>query len=105
MHRLSIHPDGLTAYATTTTVLAAELTAATTHAATAAPGLLAPAFGLIGADFLTAYAEAHATHVTDLGEVAAALVAMSAATGTATTAYTAHDGAYAATLAASELSA
>ncbi|WP_433564747.1 type VII secretion target [Nocardia sp. CA-151230] len=98
MHRISIHPDGLTAYATTTTVLGADLAAAAAHAATAAPELLVPAFGLIGADFLTAYAAAHGTHLTTLDEVSTALTAMSATTATATAAYTAHDSAYAAML-------
>ncbi|MFJ9368278.1 type VII secretion target [Nocardia sp. NPDC101769] len=107
MHRISIHPDGLTAYATTTAVLAADLAAAAAHAATAAPELLVPAFGLIGADFLTAYAAAHGTHVTTLDEVSTILAAMSATTAAAAVAYTDHDSAYAATLgtAGAELSA
>ncbi|MFE3027572.1 type VII secretion target [Nocardia tengchongensis] len=101
--RISIHPEGLTAYAATTTVLAADLAAATTRVAT--PDLLAPAFGLVGADFLTAYAAAHTTHVATLTDLSAILAAASAATGTAATTYTAHDDARAAAIraAAAEL--
>ncbi|MTE11723.1 type VII secretion target [Nocardia aurantiaca] len=98
MHRISIHSDGLCGYAATTALLCADLAAAAGRAAAAAPELLAPAFGLIGADFLGAYTAAHGTHVTTLSELSAVLAAMSSATGTASTAYTAHDVAYAATL-------
>ncbi|MEV0467507.1 type VII secretion target [Nocardia tengchongensis] len=103
--RISIHPEGLTAYAATTTVLAADLAAATTRTAT--PDLLALAFGLVGADFLTAYAAAHTTHVATLTDLSAILAAASAATGTAVTTYTAHDDAHAAAVraAATELDA
>ncbi|MFE2958918.1 type VII secretion target [Nocardia tengchongensis] len=102
--RISIHPEGLTAYAATTTALAADL-AATTRVAT--PDLLAAAFGLVGADFLTAYAAAHTTHVAALTDLSAILAAASAATGTAATTYTAHDDAHAAAVraAATELDA
>lgn len=37
MHRLTLHPDGLTTYAATTSTLSATLTTATTHLTAAAP--------------------------------------------------------------------
>lgn len=89
--RVSIHPEGLTTYAATTTALAADLAAAATHTATATADRLAPAFGLIGADLLTAYATAHTTHRTTLTHLAALLTTTSAATTTAHDTYTHHD--------------
>lgn len=98
MHRISIHPDGLTASAMTTATLATDLTAITTRTATAAPDLLAPAFGLIGTDFLTAYAAAHATHVSTLTDLSAVLAGMGITTDAAASAYTSHDTDYATAL-------
>ncbi|MTJ61147.1 hypothetical protein GL305_33395 [Nocardia seriolae] len=98
MHRISIRPDGLTTYATTTALLSSDVATITTHTASASPDLLAPAFGLIGADFLTAYAAAHTTHVDSLTNLSAALAGMVTATGDAASAYSKHDAAYAAAL-------
>ncbi|MEU1210665.1 type VII secretion target [Nocardia sp. NPDC005825] len=97
MH-ISIHPEGLTTYATTTTALATRLTTAATHAATAAPTALADTLGLIAADLLTAYARAHATHTTTLAHLTTVFTSTSAATDTAATTYTDHDHARATAL-------
>ncbi|WP_040804980.1 type VII secretion target [Nocardia concava] len=100
MHRISIRPDGLTASAMTTATLATDLTAITTRTATATPDLLA--FGLIGTDFLTAYAAAHAVHIATLADLSAVLTGMSTSIGTAGSTYATHDAAYATALRAAE---
>ncbi|MEC3913109.1 type VII secretion target [Nocardia sp. CDC160] len=107
MHRLTIHPEGLATYAATTTTLAADVAAITTRAATATPDLLAPALGLIAADFLTAYASAHATHLATLADLSAVFASLSAATGNAASTFVTHDRSYATALLATapELSA
>lgn len=87
MHRISVDPDGLTAGAVAAGLLAGDLSAAAAQALSAAPGLLSPALGLIGADFLTAYATAHATHLTTLGALATALDGFATTTADAGTDY------------------
>ncbi|MGW4242953.1 type VII secretion target [Nocardia sp. NPDC004722] len=94
MHRISLHPDGITRCATTTTLLATDLAALPTRAATTAPDLLAPAFGLLGTDFLTAYAAAHTTHLTDLAELSAVFASIGTATAAAASTYATHDARY-----------
>ncbi|MFI1915232.1 type VII secretion target [Nocardia sp. NPDC020380] len=91
MHRFTLDPDGLATYATTTARHSATLTAATTRAAAAGPLLLAPALGLVGADFLTAYGAAHTTHLTTLESLATALTSLALATTTAATTCAATD--------------
>ncbi|WP_157388397.1 type VII secretion target [Nocardia terrae] len=98
MHRISIHPDGLATYASTTAVLATDVAALMARTATAAPDLLAPAFGLIGTDFLTAYAAAHTTHVSELADLSAAFAGLSSATAGAANIYVTHDTTYASAL-------
>ncbi|MEC3954832.1 type VII secretion target [Nocardia sp. CDC153] len=102
MHRLTVHTEGLATYAATTTTLAADVAAITTRAATATPDLLAPALGLIAADFLTAYTAAHATHLATLTTLGTTFAAISASTAEAASAYIAHDSAYAAALHAND---
>lgn len=98
MTRISLDPHGLTTYASTATTMAATLATAATRAATADPLLLTPAFGLIGADFLTAYRAAHATQVDTLSSLTAVLAGIGVATTTAETSYVATDTTYAAAL-------
>ncbi|GAB2566520.1 type VII secretion target [Nocardia heshunensis] len=102
MHRISLHPDAITASATTTVTLATDVAALTTRAATTAPDLLAPAFGLIGTDFLTAYAAAHTTHLTELFDLSAAYASIGTATAEAASTYATHDARYTTALRATE---
>ncbi|MFE3195580.1 type VII secretion target [Nocardia sp. NPDC059240] len=94
MHRISIHTPGLATYATTTTALATDVATLTPRAASAAPELLAPTFGLIGTDFLAAYTATHATHVADLLELSAAFANIGTATEEAASTYADHDAQY-----------
>ncbi|MEV6071676.1 type VII secretion target [Nocardia sp. NPDC052001] len=98
MHRITIDPAGLTEYATTAAAMAATLAGATLRATAADPLLLAPALGPIGADFLTTYRAAHATHLTALADLTTVLASLGAATIGAETAYSATDTAYATAL-------
>ncbi|MCU1642626.1 MAG: hypothetical protein JWN03_2901 [Nocardia sp.] len=98
MHRISIDPPGLTTYASTATTMAAALAAAAARTAAADPLLLAPAFGLIGSDFLTTYRAAHTGHLTTLTSLAAVLTTLGAATTGAATTYVATDTTYATAL-------
>ncbi|WP_067698354.1 type VII secretion target [Nocardia jejuensis] len=98
MHRMSIDPDGLTAYSTTTAVMATDLTAATARAATAAPELLTPTLGVVATDFLAAYTAAHTTHLTSLGALSTAWSSVSTSTTDAAATYTATDAAFATAL-------
>ncbi|MEV6771474.1 DUF2563 family protein [Nocardia sp. NPDC051030] len=98
MHRISIDPDGLAAYSNVAELMAAHLSATATRAAATDPLLLAPALGLIGADFLTAYTAAHTTHLTSITDLAAVLTTLGTTSTTAATTYTATDTTYAAAL-------
>ncbi|MBF6235607.1 type VII secretion target [Nocardia otitidiscaviarum] len=98
MYDLTVDPTGMTTYATTTHLRAADLTAAATRATPASPPLLTPRFGLLSPDFLAAYTAAHTTHLTTITTLATVLTTLAAtATGAATT-YTALDSARAAGL-------
>ncbi|WP_067562055.1 type VII secretion target [Nocardia acidivorans] len=98
MHRITIDPDGLTRYASTATAMAATLATAGARIAAADPLLLAPALGLIGADFLTAYRAAHTTHLTTVGTLATVLTSLGAATASAEATYATTDATYSAAL-------
>ncbi|MCX4097249.1 type VII secretion target [Nocardia sp. alder85J] len=86
MERLSVDTQGVAAYGATATGLAGEMGSAATSAAAADPLVLGPIFGLIGDDFVRAYAAAHAGHVAAISQLSTVLGSMgTAATGTAAT--------------------
>lgn len=87
MVNISADAEGIAAYGTTAGVMASELAAAGTGAAGAAPTVLGPIFGVIGGDFLAAYAAAHAGHVATIGQLSAVLGTMSGAAGVAAVSY------------------
>jgi hypothetical protein len=91
MHKISVNPEGVVAYGATATGLSGEMTAAAATAAGGDPLLLGPVFGLVGGDFMAAYAAAHAGHVASIGELSAVLGSMSAATTAAAATYTDND--------------
>lgn len=76
---VSVDVDAVHRYATTTSSMARELETAGAGTAAAGPALLGPAFGLIGGDFVAAFAQAHSSHVSRIDGLAAVLHAMSAA--------------------------
>ncbi|MBL1075002.1 DUF2563 family protein [Nocardia sp. 2] len=99
---LSIDPDSVTAYTATAHLLAGDLTAASILAATADPLLLTPAFGLIGADFLTAFTAAHATHTATLTTLSATLTGIGSTAAASAAGYRSTDTGHAAALRAVE---
>jgi hypothetical protein len=83
---MSAETEGITAYGATAAVMSGDLAAAGVSAAAADPTLLGPVMGLIGGDFMTAYAAAHAGHVASIGQLSAVLASMGGAvTGSAVT--------------------
>ncbi|PXX66402.1 excreted virulence factor EspC (type VII ESX diderm) [Nocardia tenerifensis] len=85
MRKMSADTEGIAAYGATAHVMAGEMATAGASAAAAEPALLGPIMGLIGGDFMAAYAAAHAGHVASIGELSAGLTSMGgAATGAAT---------------------
>lgn len=79
MVNISADAEGIAAYGATAQVMAGELAAAGANAAVAGPTALGPVFGLIGGDFMAAYAAAHAGHIAAIGQLSAVLGTMSGA--------------------------
>lgn len=79
MKRISADTEGIAAYGATAGVMAGELAAA--GAEPPVPGLLplGPIFGLIGGDFMAAYAATHAGHVAAISQLSAVVSSMSTA--------------------------
>ncbi|MCM6777760.1 type VII secretion target [Nocardia sp. CDC159] len=102
MHKISVDTEGVAAYGATADGLAGEMAAAAAGAAGANPVLLGPIFGLVGGDFVAAYAAAHAGHVAAIGELSAVLGTVGAAVTSAAGSYTATDAAGAAGVRAAE---
>ncbi|WP_107660047.1 DUF2563 family protein [Nocardia suismassiliense] len=85
MRKMSADTEGIAAYGATAHVMAGEMATAGAGAVAAEPALLGPIMGLIGGDFMAAYAAAHAGHVASIGQLSAVLASMGgAATGAAT---------------------
>lgn len=70
MADLSADVAAVERFGATAAALGADLTAAGAGAASAGPALLTPVFGLIGGDFLAAFAAAHGGHVAAISELA-----------------------------------
>ncbi|WP_227985414.1 type VII secretion target [Nocardia spumae] len=102
MHKISVDTEGVAAYGATAAGLAGEMGVAAAGAAGADPLLLGPIMGLIGGDFVAAYAAAHAGHVAGIGELSAVMGSMSAAATGAAATYSDTDATHAAGLRATE---
>ncbi|MGW5075715.1 type VII secretion target [Rhodococcus sp. NPDC004095] len=87
MTEFSAVTDGIRAYGATATVMAAGVRQAAAGVATVGPGLLTPVFGLIGGDFLAAFATAHGSHTAALDALADTLDSMGAAAHATATVY------------------
>ncbi|WP_239476801.1 type VII secretion target [Nocardia arizonensis] len=88
---MSADAEGIGVYSATAESMSGEMAAAATSAAGASPALLGPIMGLIGADFTTAYAAAHAGHVASIGQLSAVLSSLGGATAGAATVLTETD--------------
>ncbi len=102
MHKISVDTEGVAAYGATAAGLAGDMGFAATHAAGADPLLLGPIMGLIGGDFVTAYAAAHAGHVAGISQLGAVMGSMGAAAAGAAGTYSGTDAEHAAALSATE---
>lgn len=87
MVNISADAEGIAAYGASAGVMASELAAAGAGASGAAPAILGPIFGLVGGDFLAAYAATHAGHLATIGQLSAVLGTMSGAAGVAAVSY------------------
>ena len=103
MHKISVDTEGVAAYGATATGLAGEMGVAAAGAAGADPLLLGPIFGLVGGDFVAAYAAAHAGHVAGIGELSAVMGSMGAAAAGAAATYAGTDADHAATIRSTEV--
>ena len=100
--QLSADAAGIAAYGATAATNAAELTAAAAAVAAAGPGLLDPVFGLIGGDFLAAYATVGSAHIESITKLSATVGSMSAAAQVTAANYLGRDAMTAAALLAAE---
>ncbi len=91
MDKLSVESTGLEAYAASAAGMATELLAAGGVSAAAGPALLGPVFGLIGGDFVAAFATAHGAHLASITKLSGVLGSMGVATGVSAAAYTGQD--------------
>ncbi|MCX5044475.1 type VII secretion target [Aldersonia sp. NBC_00410] len=95
MSEVTADTAGIAAYGATAAGMAASMTTAAATAAVAGPELLGPVFGLIGGDFLAAFASAHAAHLGAIAQASSTLAGIGdAAIGTAA-AYAGTDAAHA----------
>ncbi|MFD4181645.1 type VII secretion target [Rhodococcus sp. NPDC058514] len=91
MTEFSAVTEGIRAYGATASSMAAQVETAALGAAAAGPILLGPAFGLIGGDFVAAFATAHGGHTAALTNLAQVLGSMSAAAHASAAAYDSAD--------------
>ncbi|WP_063038550.1 type VII secretion target [Nocardia pseudovaccinii] len=71
MNRVQVVPDALRRYGDTSALMAADIAAAGSVDQTATMAAAVPVFGLIGQEFLLAYAFAQANHLTSVAQLAA----------------------------------
>ncbi|GAA5067759.1 DUF2563 family protein [Nocardia callitridis] len=79
MRKMSADTEGIAAYGANAHLMAGEMTAAGVNAVAAGPELLGPIMGLIGGDFMAAYAAAHAGHVASISQLSAVLASVGGA--------------------------
>lgn len=91
MGEFTARTEGIAAFGTTTATMAAQMQAAGAEVTAAGPAQLGPVFGLVGADFVTAFATAHAAHTRVIARLSDALDAMSTTAAATAAAYDATD--------------
>lgn len=102
MSKISVDTEGVAAYGATAGGLAAELGSAAAAAVAADPVLLGPVFGLVGGDFVTAYAAAHAGHVASISQLSAVMGSLGTASASAAASYAESDADRAAAMRAAQ---
>jgi hypothetical protein len=91
MTKISVDIEGVGAYSATAGGLAGELASAAAAVVGADPVLLGPIFGLVGGDFVTAYAAAHAGHVASISQLSAVMGTLGTAAAGAAVSYSESD--------------
>lgn len=87
MAEFSAVPDGIRGFATAASAMAAHVRTVAAGAAATNPDTLVPVFGIVGGDFLAAYAAAHGRYTGALNELADTLGSIRGAAVAAATAY------------------
>ncbi|GAF51100.1 hypothetical protein RW1_096_03060 [Rhodococcus wratislaviensis NBRC 100605] len=78
MNDLRADTASIAEFAATAATMSAEMQAAGLGAAAAGPLLLGPVFGVIGGDFVAAFATAHAAHLASIEKLSGVLGGISA---------------------------
>ncbi|NLU81841.1 type VII secretion target [Rhodococcus sp. HNM0569] len=104
MEQLHVELDSVAGFAATTAAMAAQMQAAATAAAAGAE-LLGPAFGLIGGDFLAAFATVQGAHIASIEKLALVYGGISAAAASSAAGYADTDTATGAGFAGTEVRA
>ncbi|QBJ95410.1 hypothetical protein ERC79_05140 [Rhodococcus sp. ABRD24] len=98
MSEMSAATEAIAAFGATAATMAAQSEAAAAGAIAAGPALLGPVFGLIGGDFVAAFASAHTSHTTEISRLSSLWASIGAAAITTATAYDVTDSGAAASL-------
>ncbi|KAF0848450.1 hypothetical protein [Nocardia caishijiensis] len=80
MVKMSADAEGIVAYSATAGTMSTEFATAAAASVASNPALLGPVMGLIGGDFVTAYAAAQAGHVAAIAQLSAVMASMGTAT-------------------------
>ncbi|MBJ8338472.1 type VII secretion target [Antrihabitans sp. NCIMB 15449] len=105
MSDLSAETGAIHGYGAVADVMAIGLAAAGTETAAAGPALLGPALGLIGGEFVAAFAAAHATHLATIAELTGVVATMGTAAVSTAAGYVGVDSATAAGLGSTDVNA
>ncbi|EOM75439.1 hypothetical protein DW322_10245 [Rhodococcus rhodnii] len=98
MTDLDVDTGAVADFSAAAAAVAGDLLGAAATAAAAGPALLGPVFGLVGGDFVAAFAAAHADHVCSIERLSAVFSGVSAAADASVSAYTGTDDATATAL-------
>lgn len=79
MSNLSADITGIAGFTAVADAMAAQVAAAGVTTEAGGPAVLGPVFGLIGGDFLAAFAAAHGVHLQSLAQLGTTLTSMGAA--------------------------
>lgn len=99
MSTVDVNVAGLTAYSAGAASVATDLAGAAATAGAAGAEVLAPFFGVIGGDFVAAYAKTFGGHVASIGQLSATVASLGTAAATTAAGYTGADVAHAAGIA------
>lgn len=98
MTEVSALPAGMLEYSATAANMSAQVSAAAVATTSCGPVVLTPVFGLIGTEFLAAFACAHAAQVGALGQLATTVGSIGVAATASAAGYVGSDSATAASL-------